>query len=58
LPDLLGMSIRVPDAYGPGRHQDFLLVTSIDLPVLHHVFIPAADAQQRPFSSSLPYPRG
>jgi hypothetical protein len=58
LPDLLGMSIRVPDAYGPGRHQDFLLVTSIDLPVLHHVFLPAADAQQRPFSSSLPYRAG
>src|SRR5688572_16296331 len=36
LPDLLGMSIRVVDAHGPDRHQDFLLVTSVDLPVLHH----------------------
>src|SRR4051812_37583230 len=26
IPDLLGMSIRVPDAYGPGRHQDLMLV--------------------------------
>jgi hypothetical protein len=58
LPDLLGMSIRVPDAYGGGRHQDLLLVTSVDLPVLHHVFLPAADVWQRPYSSSLPYRSG
>jgi hypothetical protein len=55
LPDLLGLSIRVLDAYGPGRHQDFLLVTSVDRPLLHHVFLPAGDVQQRPYSSSLPY---
>ena len=55
LPDLLGMSVRVPDAYGPGRHQDFLMVSSVDAPVVHHVFVPAADVQQRPYSSSLPY---
>ena len=55
LPDLLGMSVRVPDAYGSGRHQDFLMVTSVDAPVAHHVFVPARDAQQRPYSSSLPY---
>src|SRR4051794_36038915 len=36
LPDLLGLSIRIIDAYGAGRHQDLLLVTSIDLPVMHH----------------------
>ena len=58
LPDLLGMSIRIPDAYGAGAHQDFLLVTSVDLPVLHHVFLPAGDVQQRPYSSSLPYRAG
>lgn len=58
LPDLLGMAIRVPDAYGPERHQDLLMVTSVDLPVLHHLFVPAADAQQRPYSSSLPYRAG
>lgn len=55
LPDLLGMSVRVPDAYGGGRHQDFLMVTSVDAPIAHHVFLPARDAQQRPYSSSLPY---
>jgi hypothetical protein len=55
LPDLLGMSVRVLDAYGRGRHQDFLLVSSVDLPVLHHLFVPASDVQQRVYSSSLPY---
>ena len=55
MPDLLGLSLRVPDAYGPGRHQDFLLVTSADYPVLHHIFLPARDVQQRPYTSSLPY---
>jgi hypothetical protein len=58
LPDLLGMSIRVLDAYGPGSHQDLMLVTSADLPVAHHVFLPATDTQQRPYSSSLPYTAG
>jgi hypothetical protein len=58
LPDLLGLSIRVLDAYGEGRHQDFLLVTSADLPVVHHVFLPASDTQQRPYSSSLPFRAG
>ena len=55
LPDLLGVSLRVLDAYGEGRHQDVLMVSSVDLPVLHHIFVPAGDVQQRPYSSSLPY---
>src|SRR4051794_10473840 len=58
LPDLLGLSLRVLDAYGPGAHQDFLLVTSIDAPVLHHVFVPAGGIDRRPYSSSLPYEAG
>jgi hypothetical protein len=58
LPDLLGMSVRVPDAYGKGRHQDLLMVTSVDAPLLHHLFVPASDVQQRPYSSSLPYRAG
>lgn len=58
LPDLLGLSLRVLDAYGRGRHQDLLLVTSVDRPLLHHVFVPATDAQQRPYTSALPYRTG
>lgn len=55
LPDLLGVSIRALDAYGEGAHQDFLLVSSTELPGARHVFLPAGDVQQRPYSSSLPY---
>jgi hypothetical protein len=58
IPDLLGVSLRVLDAYGQGAHQDFLLVSSVDLPLLHHLFVPATDVQQRPYSSSLPYRAG
>jgi hypothetical protein len=58
LPDLLGVSLRVIDAYGPDRHQDVLMVSSVDRPVLHHGFVPASDVQQRPYSSSLPYRAG
>ncbi len=58
LPDLLGASVRVLDAYGEGLHQDLLLVTSVDLPVVRHLFLPAGDVQQRPYSSSLPYRAG
>ena len=69
LPDLLGMSIRVPDAYGDARHQDLLLVTSADLPIVHHVFLPAGTppvfeqevAPGTPVDdlvASLPAPRG
>jgi hypothetical protein len=58
IPDLLGLAIRVLDAYGPGQHQDFLLVSSADRPVLHHVFLPATDVQQRPYTSALPYQAG
>ena len=57
-PDLLGVSLRVLDVYGEGRHQDVLMVSSVDLPVLHHIFVPAGDVQQRPYSSSLPYRAG
>lgn len=58
VPDLLGVSLRVIDAYGTDRHQDVLMVSSVDLPVLHHGFVPARDVQQRPYSSSLPYRAG
>lgn len=58
LPDLFGIAIRVPDAYGPGRDQDLLLVTSADLPIVHHIFLPALGPQGRPYTSSLPYRAG
>ena len=58
LPDLFGIAIRLPDVHGRGRHQDFLMVSSVDAPVLHHIFIPVMDAQRAPCSCSLPYRTG
>jgi hypothetical protein len=58
LPDAFGLALRLSDLHGPGRHQDFLLVTSIDHPVLHHLLVPVRDAQSRAYSSSLPYLAG
>jgi hypothetical protein len=55
LPDVLGLAIRIPDAYGPERHQDFLLVTSSRLPVGRHLLLPARGFLARTFSSLLPY---
>jgi hypothetical protein len=55
LPDLLGLSLRVLDAYGAGAHQDLLMVTGGEHPLLHHLFLPADDVQQRPYTSNLPY---
>jgi hypothetical protein len=40
LPDGLGLALRVLDAHGPGRHQDLLMTTSVDLPLLHHLVLP------------------
>jgi hypothetical protein len=57
-PDLLGVSIRIVGGHGEGHHQDLMLVSSFDLPVLHHIFVPAGDVQRRPYSSSLPYRAG
>ncbi len=56
--DLFGMAVRVCDAYGIGRHQDLLLTTSIDLPLLHHIVLPTRDAQARPYTSATPFRAG
>jgi hypothetical protein len=40
LPDALGLALRLVDVHGPGRHQDFVLVTSADGPLLHHLLLP------------------
>lgn len=55
VPDILGFTIRFPDAYGPGRHQDLLCVTSIDAPVGHHVLVPATGFFTRSYSTLLAY---
>ena len=58
VPDVLGLALRLPDVHGPGRHQDFLLATSGDAPITHHLLIPAGHPRQRPYSSLLPYSAG
>src|SRR5215210_1279406 len=56
LPDVLGLALRILDVHGRGRHQDFLLVTSADAPVLHHLLLPGVRGFfAQSFSSVLPY---
>ena len=56
LPDTLGLGIRVCDVHGRGRHQDFLINVSADVPVLHHLILPAWDGFfGQSYSSVLPY---
>jgi hypothetical protein len=58
VPDILGIAVRVLDAHGEGAHQDFLLATSADLPVAHHLLLPARSFFDRTFSSILTYSIG
>jgi hypothetical protein len=54
--DAYGLAVRVPDLHGHGRHQDFLVTTSVDLPVLHHLPLPAPGGPwSQPYTSALPY---
>jgi hypothetical protein len=55
LPDPCGLSLRVEDAYGPGRHQDLLMVSSGGPPGLRHLISPARGFLDRPYSTLLPY---
>jgi len=58
LPDLLGAGLRIPDVYGPGRHQDILLTSTVDRPVLRRVFLPACGFAARPYGSGVSYRAG
>lgn len=55
LPDPCGLGLRIPNAYGAGRHQDLLLVTSGSAPVARHAISPARGFLDRPYSTLLPY---
>jgi hypothetical protein len=55
LPDPCGLALRVPDAYGRGRHQDLLLVSSGSAPLARHAISPARGFFDRPYSTVLPY---
>jgi hypothetical protein len=55
LPDALGVAIRLPDAYGPGQAQDFLVTGSADLPLARRLLFPGRSFLHQSFSSALPY---
>jgi hypothetical protein len=55
LPEPYGLALRVPDAYGSGRHQDLLLVTSAAPPLGRHTLLPARGFCDLPYSTVLPY---
>lgn len=55
LPDPCGLAFRFADAYGPGRHQDLLLVSSGVAPGARHALLPSRGFGDRPYSSVLPY---
>jgi hypothetical protein len=54
-PDPCGLGFRIPDAYGRGRHQDILLVSSASASFARHVPMPARGFADRPYSTLLPY---
>jgi hypothetical protein len=58
LPDVLGCALRVVDAYGDGRHQDFVLASSGRRPVARHALLPGRSAFGAFYSSVLPYRLG
>lgn len=55
LPDPCGLAFRIPDAYGPGSHQDLLLVSSGTAPGGRHTLLPSRGFCDRPYSAVLPY---
>jgi hypothetical protein len=55
IPEPYGLAIRFPDAYGPGGHQDLLLVTSASPPGGRHTLLPARGFCDLPYSTVLPY---
>jgi hypothetical protein len=55
LPEPYGLALRIPDAYGPERHQDFLMVTSAAPPGGRHTLLPARGFCDLPYSTILPY---
>jgi len=55
LPDPCGLAIRAADAHGPGRHQDFLLVSSALPPGGRHTLLPSRGFHDLPYSTVLPY---
>jgi hypothetical protein len=58
LPDVFGLAFRLPDVYGPGRHQDFLLASSGESAAGRRLLRPTRGARTGTYSSLLPYEAG
>jgi hypothetical protein len=59
LPDVLGLAVRIPDLYGPGRHQDFLLATGASARLARHLLLPGIRGFfGQTLTSLLPYDMG
>ena len=55
LPDVLGLAIKIPDAYGIERDQDWLLASSGKHQLTRHLLLPALDFLGATYSTVLPY---
>jgi hypothetical protein len=55
LPDPCGLAMRIPNAHGPGRHQDLLMVSSARPPGGRHALLPSRGFCDLPYSTVLPY---
>jgi hypothetical protein len=55
LPDVLGLAVRLPDVYGRGSHQDFLLASSGSGPLGRRMLRPTRRSPAELYSSLLPY---
>lgn len=58
LPDILSIAVKVPDAYGPGRDQDFMLTATGERPVLRRLFAAGRSHLARTYSSVFPFTAG
>src|SRR5690606_6320866 len=58
VPDLYGIGVRVPDAYGPGRHQDVVLATCGRSRRTRRLLAPTRGFDRRPYASVLAYETG
>lgn len=58
LPDILSVAIKIPDAYGPGRDQDFMLTATGGRPVLRRLFAAGRSHLACTYSSVFPFTAG
>src|SRR4051794_10366384 len=58
LPDALGLAVRVLDAPRPGQHQDLVMTTGAQRPVVRHALTVRRDLLGSTYTSLVPYDLG